>query len=174
VAFSESTIAILKYAAQREMETHDFYASCLAKATISGTKEILQTLVRDEKRHYDIVTGILQEGGAAGAMKELIDTPDAKSQLTRALSHSKVTGEEFSAEHASVHDLLVRALEIEKESFTTYSQGFEEAGDSETKAVFKFLAGEENKHYIMIDNLMSFLDNPGTWLYEEENLIFRR
>jgi rubrerythrin len=174
VTFSESTITILKYAAQREMETHDFYASCLAKATISGTKEILQTLVRDEKHHYDIVTGILQESGAAGAMKELTETPNAKTQLTKAFTHSKVTDDEFSAEHASVRDLLVQALDIEKESFTNYSQGFEEASDSEIKAVFKYLADEENKHYIMIDNLMSFLDNPGTWLYEEENLIFRR
>ena len=74
----------------------------------------------------------------------------------------------------TAREALAFALEVEKQSFNHYSQAAEDAENNETAAVYRFLAGEENKHYIMIDNALDFLDDPGRWLYEEENLIFRR
>jgi hypothetical protein len=66
------------------------------------------------------------------------------------------------------------ALEIEKQSFDHYSRAAADADDNETRAVYQFLAGEENKHYNIINNAMDFIDDPGRWLYQEENLVFRR
>jgi rubrerythrin len=84
-----------------------------------------------------------------------------------------MTDTSFSPETASVMDMLKKALAIEKESFDIYAKAAEEAEEDEIKIVYKFLSGEENKHYVIIDNLISYLDNPGRWLYEEENLVFR-
>ena len=78
------------------------------------------------------------------------------------------------SEKTTAKEALTFALEIEKQSFNHYSQAAEDAEDNETAAVYRFLAGEENKHYVMIDNTLDFIDDPGRWLYEEENLIFRR
>ena len=46
-------------------------------------------------------------------------------------------------------------------------------GLDETKALYEYLAKEESRHYDLIHNLIDYLDDPGRWLYEEENLIFR-
>ena len=78
------------------------------------------------------------------------------------------------SEKATTREALTFALEVERQSFNHYSQAAEDTENNETAAVYRFLASEENKHYIMIDNTLDFIDDPGRWLYEEENLIFRR
>ncbi|HUT64375.1 MAG TPA: hypothetical protein VMZ04_10510, partial [Anaerolineae bacterium] len=78
------------------------------------------------------------------------------------------------SERTTAKEALTFALEIEKQSFNHYSRAAEDSDNNETAAVYRFLAGEENKHYIIIDNAIDFIDDPGRWLYEEENLIFRR
>ncbi|MHB9028515.1 MAG: hypothetical protein ACYC9O_07085, partial [Candidatus Latescibacterota bacterium] len=66
-----------------------------------------------------------------------------------------------------------KALEIEKESFTNYMKSASECSNPEVIAVYRYLAEEENKHYIILDNLLSYLDVPGRWLYYEENMVFQ-
>ena len=170
-----STIEILEYALNRERETRDFYAECLGKAQASGTKEILRGLVADEERHYIIVTELLDrardQSSADGVSTD--DSGDAKSRLTRALGHA-VVDNDFEADRASVRSMLEVALANEKESFTNYARAATDASEDDTKKIFESLAREENNHFLLIDNLMSYLDDPGTWLYEEENLIFQR
>ena len=173
---SEVSIKILECAAQREKETRDFYKECLEKATIPGTKEILRGLVDDEERHYTIIIELLHEAKAAGSIKKIekSETPDAKTRIEKAFSHKLVNDTDFSIESATINEMLKKALDNEKESFENYLSAAHDTEKAEAKAVFEFLAKEENKHYIVIDNLISYLDNHGNWLYEEENLIFRR
>ena len=101
------------------------------------------------------------------------DTDTAKTRLERALTGTAIKDTGFSPESADIKGMLSKALEIEKESFTLYSRAYEESQENEVKAVYLYLAKEENKHFVMIDNLIDYLDDPGRWLYEEENLIFR-
>ena len=172
---SRESIEILKYALKREKETAAFYNECIGKSKSSGTREILKGLAADEDRHAKIVSRLIAEAqkDSSSLSVETAPTESAKKRLEHALKSSAMTDKSFSAESASVQEMLKKALEIEKESFDTYAKAAHDAEEDELKAIFKFLSDEENKHYVMIDNLIDYLDDPGRWLYEEENLIFR-
>ena len=171
---SKETITILESAAQRELETGNFYQKCRDQAKIEGTRQVLDTLVHDEERHYRIVTNLLNEAKRAGGID--VDTQPSASAAERikaAFPH-QITNADFKSESATVGKMLKVALENEKESFNNYAAAAAKAEDREAKAVYEYLAEEENKHYILVGNLMAYLDDPSAWLYEEENLIFRR
>ena len=95
---------------------------------------------------------------------------DVKTRLGNAKIGSSVTG----VENASAMDMMKKALNIEKESFDLYSGAAKDSEESEIKAIYTYLAAEENKHYVTIQNVISYFEHPDEWLYEEENLIFRR
>ena len=160
----------LEYAQTREKEAVDVYQSCMDNAKNQGTVAVSKILVDEEKKHYEIVTKLLKEADEVSDVAAS-DTGAPKERLKNMFTHQKMEG--FEKESASVIDLLNQALENEKESFELYSKAESEAADTETAAVFKYLAGEENKHYIMVGNLLDYLDKPDRWIYEEENLIFR-
>ena len=162
----------LRQAQAREQEAVDLYGKCLAEATNESTKAILSMLVDEEKKHYAIVSKLLDDAERdAVSLMETDSAASAKETLEKAFGH--VSMSDFSAEKASVDTTLERALENEKESFNLYSSLAADSEDSETKAVYRYLAEQENKHFIMVSNLLNYLGDPGRWLYEEENLIFR-
>ena len=172
---SEASINVLEYALKREEESRDFYRDCLGKATVSGTREILSGLVADEERHVAIVTGMLGDA-KSGAGAKTVDTAapeSAKVVLDKAFPHAMAGDADFSAESATVGDMLKKALDNEKESFDNYSRAAVDAEEPELQDIYRFLAQEESKHYDLISNTVDFLADPDEWLYEEENLIFR-
>jgi rubrerythrin len=171
---SSQSIRALHYAAEREMETRDFYRNCIERAVTPGTREILEGLVEDEQRHYDILLRLLKEVSAGvEPSPELIKTEAAKVRLERAFSQNATNDPNFQPERQNMRGILEKALEVEKESFANYMKSAGECSNPEVIAVYRYLAGEENKHYILIDNLLSYLDVPGRWLYYEENMVFQ-
>ena len=172
---SPESLRILEQALSRENETASFYTDCLKKAGNPGAVSILKDLVNDENRHAEIVARLIEEARkeSPAPVRKTPDTDTAKTRLDRALSGRAMKDAGFSPKSADIQGMLTKALEIEKESFTLYSRAYEEAQENEVKAVYLYLVKEENKHYVMIDNLIDYLDDPGRWLYEEENLIFR-
>ena len=171
---SKESIAILTYALKREAETRDYYRSCLDIATIPGTRVVFERLVADEQRHYEIVSRLIEEAKRDGdpGVVEIIDSGDTRTLLENQFGH--VILDRIPDADITVRDMLEHARDNEKESHDTYARAAESSEDLEVKAIFRYLAGEENKHYVMVDNLMTYLSDPGNWLYEEENLIFRR
>jgi rubrerythrin len=173
---SAESIRALHYAADFEMETRDYYDRCLEIAVTPGAKEIFRGLVDDERRHFEMVMRLIEaaEGGGTVPTLETMKTEAAKLRAERCFPELSAIRANFSPDNAAVEDILNHALEIEKESFDTYSRAAKDAEEPEVRAVYRFLAEQENTHYVLIDNLISYLDAPGRWLYEEENLIFRR
>jgi len=172
---SAASIEVLEYARKREQESRDFYKQCLEKATIKGTREILKSLVADEERHFNIVTDMLKKAKETGRVKG-VDTGDpgnGQTQFEKAFPHKMTAVTDFSAESATVGEMLKKALDNEKESHNNYSKAAGEAEEPELKEIYSFLAKEENRHYNLIDNLIDYLADPDEWIYEEENLIFR-
>lgn len=173
---SPESIQVLEYALSREIETRDFYLDQLKHATNSGTQEVLKSLAEDEERHAGIVTKLIDSAKSDGNVPDIThsETEHLKDMLRRMFPHMTLQSGSFTAESASVRDTLEKALENETDSFNTYSKAAHDADESELKDLYTYLAEEENKHFNAIDNLLSYLDDPGNWLYEEENLIFRR
>ena len=170
---SRESIKAIEQAQYREKEAVDLYERCFESAANEGVRTILRMLAAEEQKHYRIMVQL-----AADAQTDNLPAVDtgtgesAREVFDKAFAHISMS--DFTADGAGIDELLVQALENEKESFNLYSSLADSSESMETAAVFQYLAAEENKHYIMVSNMLNFLGDPGRWLYEEENLIFRR
>jgi rubrerythrin len=171
---SKESIATLTFALTREIESRDYYRSCLDIATIPGTRVVLEQLVSDEQRHYAIVSRLIEEanGNDTPGAVDTVETGDTRTLLESQFGHTIL--DRVPDADITVRDMLSRARDNEKESHDTYANAAESIKDAEVKAIFQHLANEEKQHYILVDNLMTYLSDPGNWTYEEENLLFRR
>lgn len=170
---AKESILALEGAEMREEESIHLYRESSERAQNIGTKAILDELAREEESHFAIVSELLRQARAGEAVPSL-DIPestDAKDFLEGTFKHHALA--QFHAEIASVDKMLEKAVENELESFNLYSRMADTASEPETASVFRYLASQENKHFDMVNNLLNFMGNPGRWVYEEENLIFR-
>ena len=154
----------------------DFYTEKAQIVKEPGTREIFKNLAVDEHKHFEIVSELLKQAESDAGTSAIILPPSSspKERFDKIFSKYKSANLPSLSEKTTAREALTFALEIEKQSFNNYSQAAEDAENNETAAVYRFLAGEENKHFIMIDNAIDYIDDPERWLYEEENLIFRR
>jgi len=172
---SKESINVLKYAVKKEKAAEDFYTEKAQTVQEPGTKEIFRDLAVDEHKHFEMVSELLKQAESGVETSTIILPPPSspKERVEAIFSKFKNGKLPSLSEKTTAGEALTFALEIEKQSFNHYSQAAEDSENNETAAVYRFLAGEENKHFIMIDNALDFIDDPGRWLYEEENLIFR-
>jgi rubrerythrin len=172
---SEESIKVLKYAVEKEKAAEDFYTEKSQTVQTPGAREIFRGLAGDEHKHFEMVSDLLKQAESGAETSTIILPPPSSPREQVEAIFGKLKGGKLPSlsEKSTAKEAFTFALEIEKQSFNHYSQAAEDAENNETAAVYRFLAGEENKHYVMIDNVLDFIDDPGRWLYEEENLIFR-
>ncbi len=78
--------------------------------------------------------------------------------------------ERISASKDDTEALKV-AMDMEKEGFEFYKKTAAEATDPKSKALFERLIVEEEKHYQMFSNTLSFLNDTGNWFMWAEHSI---
>ena len=65
----------------------------------------------------------------------------------------------------SVLDALMRAMEIEKETFDFYTRAERKTFNPEGKRIFRWLARSEESHYLKLTELYKALDAEGRWVF---------
>ncbi len=151
---------IFEYAMQMEKDGESFYRQ-VALQTGRGIKAILTMLADEEVRHYKAIEKMksAQPVQLAGSTI-LADAKNVFAQL-------KESGEEFTSETNQI-SLYKRALEIEAESRDFYNEKTDKVSEQNAKELFLKLAREEQKHYVLIENIIDFLSKPDTWLENAE------
>ena len=173
---SEESINVLTYAVEKEISAEDFYIQKSKDVQEPAAREIFKNLAEDEHKHFEMANELLKEAKSGIDSSAIILPPPSfspKERVETILSKFKDEKLPDLSEKTTAREALTFALEIEKQSFNHYSKAADDADNNEIAAIYRFLAGEENKHYIMIDNALDFTDDPGRWIYNEENLIFR-
>ena len=64
-----------------------------------------------------------------------------------------------------VLDALMRAMEIEKETFDFYTRAEQKTFNPGGKRIFKWLAKSEEQHYLKLSELYTSLDESGRWVF---------
>ena len=65
-------------------------------------------------------------------------------------------------------ELYKKARDIEKDSRNFYLEKTKEVEDANQKQIFKKLADEEKKHFILLDSICDFVGRPQTYLENAE------
>jgi len=152
---------IFEFAMDKEKYSELYYRDLAERASYPGLRNILNMLADEEVKHYHTV-----EQMKAGVPTDMADTP-VLANTREIFEKMRESAEKFDF-HVSEADLYAKAAKIEEESKRFYQQKAEEVKDAGQKRILKRLADEEQKHWLIVDRLRSFVARPETFLENAE------
>jgi len=152
---------IFDFAMEKEKYSEDYYRRLAGKIENIGLKNIFTMLADEEAKHYTIVAN----------MKENINPELAKTTI---LSDAKEifvkmrdVAEKFDFNISQV-ELYNKAKDIEVQSRKFYLEKKEQVENASQKEIFQKLADQEQKHFVLLENIVDFVSRPQTWLENAE------
>ncbi|MBW7991269.1 MAG: ferritin family protein [Planctomycetes bacterium] len=151
---------IFEYAMQMEKDGEDYYRQLAQKTGNNGMKTILTMLADEEVKHYNTIEKIKTEKTQIAESEILTDAKNVFVQI-------KESGDSFDFDIDEA-DLYKKARNIEKKGRDFYTEKANEVTEEYQKELFLKLADEEQKHYILLDNIIEFVSQPEQWLENAE------
>lgn len=156
---------ILQFAMEKEKFSEDYYHQLAEKTDNKGLKNICNMLADEESKHKRIVEQMGQKIPA-----EVAQTP-VLGNAKEIFEKMRQSAENFNF-NISELELYQKARDIEKESRSFYLEKAEELKDSGQKEIFKKLADEENKHFVLLEKICDFVARPQWFLENAEMYRF--
>ncbi len=148
-------------AMKMETDAMKFYKEAAQKTSHPFGKKMFESLVRDEARHLRLLQDILKGLDIDPHVQCIGDVrtvfSDLKDQMMQRISVS-----------TDEREAIRIALEMETEGYKYYREVAEQAEDPKEKKLFEVLTKEEERHYQILNNTYSFLEDTGNWFMWEE------
>jgi rubrerythrin len=148
---------VFDFAMNMELDGKAYYEKLAAETAITGLKTIFNRLAADEQKHYDTIKAM--EEGAAGAMADTGVLEEAKSVFQYLMGDKDTLGGLKKQLDAYRH-----AMKIEADSVRLYEDMAKRENKAETVQLLLKIAGEEKKHYNIMENLYDFVLAPQNYL----------
>ena len=149
---------VFDFAMAMEDNGYDYYTNLARAATLPGLKKIFTELAADEKKHFEVFRA-LKEGSPAPAMVGSAALESARDIFLLLPKGEKVGGDNADALPAYKH-----AMQLEAESFRLYEDAAQQENDPAVKALLLQIAGEEHKHFNILENVYNFVNAPNQHL----------
>ncbi len=153
---------ILEFAKKKEQFSIDLYSELAEKTKHEGLKGILLMLIEEEKKHYRLLSEIALEMPVQ-MLQSLPVLKNASSMFRK----MKQGASKFTFPGSEV-ELYEKARQYEQESSEFYLQKALDVTEPEQRAVFKRLADEEQKHFVLLDSICDFVSRPMSYLEDAE------
>lgn len=151
---------IFEFAMQMEKDGEDYYRQLASNAGNEGLKAILNIMAEEEVKHYKYLKTVQTEKPQTEDVTVLSDCKNIFAQM-------KESGETISPQIDQV-ELYKKAQAVEKENEDFYRAKADEVEEDYQKDLLLLLAEEENKHYILLGNIIDFVSRPQEWLEDAE------
>jgi rubrerythrin len=151
---------IFAYALQMEKDGESFYREIASKTNNKGLQTILTMLADEEVKHYRAIENMRQD---KYQMTETTVLDNARNIFVE----MKDAEEEFEPEQEQTKS-YEKAQEIEKKSQQFYQEKAGQTDKGDQKKLFERLAEEEQKHYLLLENIIEFVSRPKLWLENAE------
>jgi rubrerythrin len=152
---------VLDFAMKMELQGKAFYVTQAETATVPGLKTILLGLAADEQKHFDVLKGLNEGRERPMANSRMLE--QARTVFTEMLRRKDLL-EEL---HEDV-DAYKIGMKLEADSVRLYEDLASQAETPETAQLFLKLAGEEKKHFNILENICDFITRPKYYLQWEE------
>lgn len=152
---------IFELAMEKEQISKENYLKLAEKTCHIGLKNICNMLAKEEDKHYKIVEQMSRQ-----IVPQIVQTPVIKN-FKAIFEKMRDSGEHFNIDISEL-ELYQKARSIEKQAKEFYQQQAHEVEDQSQKEIFNKLAIEEQKHYILVDNICDFLLQPKYYLENAE------
>jgi len=126
---------------------------------------MFETIIRDEKRHLEIVNNLLK--GMDIHMEDVHPIKNIKtvfeSMKDEMMERVKATSDDLEA--------FKIGMQMEKEGLEFYRNLLAEATTEKEKNLYEKLIHEEEEHYNIFANTYDFLNDTGNWFMWEDHSI---
>jgi hypothetical protein len=156
---------IFEFAMEKEKLSEDYYHQLAEKTKNQGLKSICKMLAEEESKHYKVVQRLQSE-----TVAEVTETPVLKNS-EKIFESMKKSAEDFNIDISDL-ELFQKARDIEEQSKAFYLEKSEEVENPQQKEIFKKLANEEQKHFVLIDKICDFVARPQWFLENAEMYRF--
>lgn len=152
---------IFEFAMKKEKISENLYRQFSAEANNKGLKSIFDMLADEEAHHYAVIEQMKSK------IPEKVSNTDVILDAKDVFKKMKESEDIFDFDESQAH-VYEKARESEKASREYYLQKADEVEDHCQKGIFKKLANEEQKHYVLLDNIVEFVSRPEHWLENAE------
>lgn len=151
---------IFEFAIQMERDGRQYYLDLASKTTHQGLANILTMLADDEQKHEEIIAQS-QSGSCGMSETTVLETAKNVFQQMKEFGQSvDLTGDEAA--------LYQHAMGLEQKSISFYMDRADQEEQPQQKQLFETLAGEEKKHFRLLEGLVDFVKQPDMWLENAE------
>ena len=152
---------IFEFAMQMESDAADYYRDLAANCNDDGLANIFNRLASAELEHERILAAMRDATPVDAAEVDFL------SDVKNIFAEMKGKSSEFNFD-LSVVDLYRTAQEHERKSEELYRQKASEAETDAQRKILERIANEEREHYIVLQNIIDFVNQPNVWLEDAE------
>lgn len=148
-----------------------FFMKASREAKNPMAKEIFEKLAEEELKHIKRIKEVFDS--LTKENKWPNETPKSenlpwKHIFKEAMSHF----EDLVKPSSNDAEAIQLGLDFESKGYKFYDEMAKKATTNIEKSFFEFLRDEEEGHYLIIENLKKYMENPLDWYGEEEHHIF--
>jgi rubrerythrin len=152
---------VYDYAMKVEKDGEAYYKELASKAPNAGLKKVFTILAEAEVRHYNVFKSMRDKDGQD--IKSLDISTDTKT-IFETLQAQK-QNVDFGEDEVKFYE---DAIKREEDSYQFYVDKANELSDEDEKEVFLNIAKEEVKHKAILENILTFIQEPDNWVGSAE------
>lgn len=149
---------VFDFAMEMEDAGKTYYENLASTASLPGLKTIFSRLAEDEARHYEIFRD-LKMGGKFPDMTESTILETAQNVFVELPRDAQALQDMSGVLVAYKH-----AMKLEADSFRLYEDAAAREADAGIRGLLLKIAGEEHKHYNILENIYRFVNAPNQHL----------
>lgn len=152
---------IFEFAMQKENEAEKLYRELAQDAPTEGLTNAFNRLADNEHKHYEVVQAMQEQVGVE------LDNP-ALDDATYMFNRLKGDREALLGAEKNQVEVYRKARGMEESSMLFYQEKADEIDNPLQRRILLQLAQQEKMHYILMDNLVEFVEKPENWAENAE------
>ncbi|HEY7745228.1 MAG TPA: ferritin family protein [Desulfuromonadales bacterium] len=149
---------VFDFAIKMELDGKAFYENLAKGTNLAGLQMIFTRLAADEQKHYEIFLALKGQTQAT-AMEDTTVLEQAKNVFERLLEQKETLGPVKGDLEGYRY-----AMKLEADSFRLYEDAAQKEKNPEVKNLLLRIAGEEHKHFSILENVYDFVNAPNQYL----------
>ena len=149
---------VFDFAIKMELDGKGFYEKLARETELTGLRDIFSQLAADEQKHYDILLAFKSQA----RQPTMLNSPaleQAKNVFEDLIARKDTIGPVQGDLEAYHH-----AMKLEEDSFRLYEGAAEKEKDQAVRELLLRIAGEEHKHFNILENIYDFVNAPNQYL----------
>mgnify|MGYP001566831145 CR=1 FL=1 len=156
-------LEIIDRAIQFEETGINFFESRAARADSMLERNLFRALAKDETGHKAYLLQLRGELVQANKV-DAMSAASGQHPTARHIFESAMSGAQDPYDYQSEQlEILKGAMEVERKGYAMYTRAAEAVESQHAKQIFLHLAGEEQKHHILLRNTYDYMADPEAW-----------